>query len=327
MERSGDRRDAPRGRGLRRGDRLRAASRASTCRCCAREMTVEIGATPLTLDSLRAIARDGAPIALAPACASRHRGFGALPSTASSQAARPPTASTPASAGSRRPGSPPTSSSSCRPTSCCRTPPAPARCSTTRSCASCSRSRSRASRAAPPACDPSSSSCSLALYERGDLSVHPLEGLGRRVRRSRAARAPRARPARHRRRAGSASERIPARDALRRVGPRPAASRAQGGARAPQRHAGLDRARADRALRGRGRVRRRGGRRRAVGRCRRRQRHAVRSAHPRAARPRRAARGGRALPRAASPTARSAARTSRTIRACRTRTACAASRR
>ena len=107
----------------------------------------------------------------------------------------------------------------------------------------------------------------------------------------------------------------------------PLVARAQGRARADQRHAG---AHGGRRARGRRRAHAlahgaRRGRRVARGAAR----HAgrVRRAHPRRARPGRAGGVGGAACARCSRTAPSASRTARTIRACRTRTRCAACRR
>ena len=159
------------------------------------------------------------------------------------------------------------------------------------------------------------------------LSVHPRQRLGRRLGRSGA----RSRTSRSRC-SGIGDVRVDGRTlaakSAGRCRSRPAQARAEGGPGAPQRHAGFDRARADGTLRGGGCLRR-GGRRRA----------AFRSMPPPAATRRSTARihalrghtGQRdvaaPLSRSCSPTARSAARISRTTRGCRIRTACAASRR
>ena len=162
--------------------------------------------------------------------------------------------------------------------------------------------------------------------QRRALPVHPLEGLGRRLGRPGAARAPVGRAARRWARCASAAARCAAGGAAQ-ARARAARARPQGRPRAAQRHAGLDRARARRALRRREPVRRGAGRRRDVGRRRDGQRHAVRRAHPRAARAAAASasrRRYRAL-LAGSADPRLAPRPATTR--CRTRTACAASRR
>ncbi len=129
-------------------------------------------------------------------------------------------------------------------------------------------------------------------------AVHPVQGLGRRLRRPRPARPPLAGPARHRGRARR-RPRASRRGRARRSGPRADPPRAQGGPCAAQRHAGVDGARPARAVRGGGPVRGRSGGRRDVGGRGGRQRHALRRSHPRPARPLRAARNRRVLPRAA----------------------------
>ena len=156
---------------------------------------------------------------------------------------------------------------------------------------------------------------------------HPGAGLGRRLRRSRAARASRRAPDRRRR--GAARRR----DACRRRrrfdahGLAPLTLGAEGRAGASQRHAGLDRARARRPVRSRARVPGGAGHRRARDRCGEGLRRALRRAHPGAARPSPARARSPARCARCWPAAPSANRTASATTACRTPTACAASRR
>ena len=108
---------------------------------------------------------------------------------------------------------------------------------------------------------------------------------------------------------------------------RTAGAAGQGRAGADQRHPDLDRAGAACAVRVRAGARGRAGDRRADRRRRARQRRPVRSAHPRAARPARARSTWRSTTARCWQASPSAPRTSRATTACRTRTACAASRR
>ena len=115
------------------------------------------------------------------------------PSTGSSHRARPSTASTRDSACSRARASTTRGSRSCSARSCCRTAPAPGRCSTTPSCGSSSRSRRPRSRAATRACAGTVIEALVALANAGVVPCIPGAGIGRRVGRPGAARASRRR--------------------------------------------------------------------------------------------------------------------------------------
>ena len=121
--------------------------------------------------------------------------------------------------------------------------------------------------------------------------------------------APDARADRRGRVRSSTASAVPAAAALRARRPRAADAAGQGRPRADQRHAGLDRARAARAVHVRAGARGGARRRRADGRRGARQRRPVRPAHPRAARPAGADRRRAATTARCSPAARSAART------------------
>ena len=106
-----------------------------------------------------------------------------------------------------------------------------------------------------------------AMLERGVTPVVPAPGLGRRLGRSRAARPYGRGDDRRRRGRGSAASVLPAAGRARRAGLAPLRTRTEGGARAAQRHAVLDRLCARRPVRGRTRVSRGAGDRRALDRC------------------------------------------------------------
>ena len=231
-------------------------------------------------------------------------------SRASWPKASPSTASTPASASSRRPTSPPTSSSCCSATSSCRTASAsgallPDAVVRLVHAAQGGEPRARLFGRAPGA-----RRCDARAARRRGVSVHPVEGLGRRLGRPRAARAHVARRCSASARCAIAAQRMPA---ARGAGASPGlapldARRRRKAWRCSTARRSRRRSRC-RAVRRRGRVRRRDRRRRA---CRSTRRWAATRRSTRASTRCAASRGRSTSPRPTarcSPAAASAPRT------------------